>query len=158
MLPDEVLALLGGRPAAGEWDPVIPLLTTDVDGVPRVCLLSRAELEADRGAVRCAVRSQRTSANLRRGSPAVLLVVGETTSFSVRARVGRTVHDDGGLAAELVVTEVESDSFGIPLRSMSFEVDEGLARAERWDDNEALFARLATPTTAAALPGKETWS
>jgi hypothetical protein len=155
MLPDEVLALLAGRPVVGRWEPVVPLLTTDPDGVPRICLLSHAELDADRHVVRCAVRSRRTSANLRRGSPAVLLVVGATTSFSVRARVGRTVHDDGGLGAELVVTEVEADSLGIPLRSMGFQVDEGLARAERWEDNEALFARLATPE-ADALGGEET--
>jgi hypothetical protein len=158
VLPDEVQALLEGRPVAGAWDPVIPLLTTDSDGLPRVCLLSRAELDADQVVVRCAVRSRRTSANLRRRGPAALLVVGATTSYTVRARVARIVDDDGGLAAELVVTEVETDTLGIPLRPMSFQVDEGIARAERWDDNEALFARLNTPRTAPAVPTKEAWS
>jgi hypothetical protein len=155
MLPDEVSALLDGRPSAGAWDAVFPLLTTDPDGLPRVCLLSRAELDTDRRVLRCAVRSRRTSANLRRRGTAVLLVVGRTTSWSVRCRVGRTVEDDGGLAAELVVTEVEADTLGIPLRPMGFQVDEGLARAERWDDNEVLFARLAATCAAQAVPTKE---
>jgi hypothetical protein len=154
MLPDEVTALLDGRPVAGAWEPVVPLLTTDHDGLPRVCLLSRAELDADQDVVRCAVRSRRASANLRRRGPVALLVVGATTSYTVRARVARIVDDHGGLAAELVVTDIEADTLAIPLRPMSFQVDERLARAERWEDNEALFARLTT-ARAAAVHTKE---
>ncbi|MCW2720200.1 hypothetical protein [Pseudonocardia sp.] len=154
MLPAEVLALLAGTPVAGAWEPVFPLLTSDSGGAPRICLLSRAEIDAEPGIVRCAVRSRRTSANLRRAGAAVLQVVEGTTSWSVRARVGRTVTDDGGLAAELLVTDVERDSLGIPLQPMSFLAGAALARAERWDDNALLFARLARSAPAAA--GEET--
>ena len=141
-LPAAVIERLAGFPVPGEWEPVFPLLTTDPGGEPRVCLMSRAELEAEPRRVRCAVRSRRTSANLRRTRLAVLQVVDDTVSWSIRTRLGRVVVDDGGLAAELLVTAVERDSLGIPLRPMGFLADGSVAALERWDDNAALFARL----------------
>lgn len=150
MLPTEVLGLLAGTPQAGVWEPVFPLLTADPDGLPRICLLSRAELSADADVVRCAIRSRRTTANLRRTGVAVLQVVDPAASWSVRARVGRTAEDaHGGFAAELVVTDVERDSLDIPLRPMGFLADAALAALERWDDNAVLFARLTGEETRA---------
>jgi hypothetical protein len=144
-VPAEVIGQLVGFPVPGEWEPVFPLLTSDPGGEPRVCLLSRAELEAEPRRLLCAVRSTRTSANLRRTRVAVLQVVDDTVSWSIRTRVGRVVADDtadGGLAAELLVTAVERDSLGIPLRPMGFLADAALAATERWHDNAALLARL----------------
>jgi hypothetical protein len=147
-LPDEVVGLLAGTPVPATWEPVFPLLTTDPSGEPRICLLSRAELQAEPGTVFCALRSRRTTANLRRTGTAVLQVVEGTTSWSIRTRLGRTVSgepDDtgrAGLAAELTVIHIERDSLGIPLRPMGFLADAALAVTERWDDNAALFARL----------------
>jgi hypothetical protein len=43
----------------------------------------------------------------------------------------------------LLVTGVERDTLGIPLRPMTFLADAALAATERWDDNAVLFARLA---------------
>ena len=150
MLPTEVLQLLAGTPEAGAWEPVFPLLTADPDGLPRVCLLSRAELDAEPAVVRCVIRSRRTTANLRRTGAAVLQVVEGTVSWSLRTRVGRTAEDaHGGFAAELVVTAVERDSLDIPLRPMGFLADAALAALERWDDNAVLFARLTGEETRA---------
>jgi hypothetical protein len=144
MLPDEVLEQFAGTPVAGTWEPVFPLLTSDPGGEPRVCLLSRAEIEAGQTTLRCALRSRRTTANLRRSGVAVLQVVTDRVSWSVRTRVGREVADDGGgVAVELLVTGVERDTLGIPLRPMTFLADAALAATERWDDNAVLFARLA---------------
>ena len=150
MLPTEVQRLLAGTPQAGAWEPVFPLLTADPDRLPRICLLSRAELSPSHDAVCCAVRSTRTTANLRRTGAAVLQVVEGTTSWSLRARVGSTAEDaHGGFAAELVVTAVEHDSLGIPLRPMGFLADAALAALERWDDNAVQFARLTGEETRA---------
>jgi hypothetical protein len=143
MLPAEVLEQFAGTPVAGAWEPVFPLLTSDPGGEPRVCLLSRAEIEAGHSTLRCALRSRRTTANLRRSRVAVLQVVTDTVSWSVRTRVGREVTDDDGVAVELLVTGVERDTLGIPLRPMTFLADAALAATERWDDNAVLFARLA---------------
>jgi hypothetical protein len=141
-VPAEVIERLTGFPVPGDWESVFPLLTSDSGGEPRVCLMSRAELEAEPRRLRCVVRSARTTANLRRTRVAVLQVVDETVSWSIRTRVGRIVVDGGGLAAELLVTAVERDSLGIPLRPMGFLADAALADLERWHDNAALFARL----------------
>jgi hypothetical protein len=150
MLPADVLQVLAGTPEPGAWEPVFPLITADPDGAPRICLLSRAELDAGPGVVRCAIRSRRTTANLRRTGTGVLQVVEGTTSWSLRTRVGRTAEDaHGGFAAELVVTAVERDSLGIALRPMGFRADAALAALERWDDNAVLFARLTGEETRA---------
>jgi hypothetical protein len=143
-VPDEVLEQLDGLPVDGMWEPVFPLLTSDPGGETRICLLSRAELEAEPRILRCAIRSRRTSANLQRARVAVLQVVGGSASWSLRTRVGRVVVDDGGLAAELHITDVERDSLGIPLRPMSFLANAALGVQERWDDNATLFAQLAS--------------
>ncbi|MFC4942994.1 hypothetical protein [Pseudonocardia sp. GCM10023141] len=143
MLPAEVVDQLAGPPVADTWEPVFPLLTVDPGGEPRVCLLSRAELVPRSGAVLCALRSRRTTANLRRTGIAVLQVVTGTVSWSVRTRIGREIADLGGLAVELLVTDVERDTLGIPLRPMTCLADAALAATERWDDNAVLFARLA---------------
>jgi hypothetical protein len=109
MLPDEVLGLLAGLPEANEWEPAFPFLTTGPDGTPRICLLSRAELQADPGSLRVVLRSRRTSANLRRTGIAVLQAVGAETSYSIRTRLARTLTDESALAAELTITSVERD-------------------------------------------------
>jgi len=145
MLPDEVHRLLTGLPEAGEWEPVFPLLTTDPDGAPRICLLSRAEFQAAPDAIRVVLRSRRTSANLRRTGVAVLQAVGADTSYAIRVALGRTLSDGSALAAELTVTAVEADTLGIPLRPMTYEVDPALAETENWAGNAALFARLSDP-------------
>lgn len=150
MLPAEIRALLSGAPTTGEWEPVFPLLTVDPAGDPRICLLSRAEIDVDprsvpgADTVRCAVRGRRTSANLRRTGTAALQVVGADVSWTVRGRVGRTATGDGGLGVELIVTDVERDSLDIPLRPMSYLADAALAVIESWDSTAALLARLAT--------------
>lgn len=145
MLPDEVLRLLTGLPGANRWEPVFSLLTVDPDGAPRICLLSRAELQAEAGTVRVVLRSRRSSANLRRTGLAVLQVVGTETSYAIRMELGRTLTDDAALAAELTVTAVEPDSLGIPLRPMTYQADPALAETENWSGNAALFARLTGP-------------
>lgn len=156
MLPREVIDLLAGMPAVDRWEPVFPLLTTDPDGEPRVCLLSGAEIEADRAVVRCAVRSRRTSANLRRSGRALLHVVGQNTSYYVRCRVNQVVAGQDGLAVAMSVVEVERDTLGIPLQPMRFHASEDLAAAEHWGGNVTLFAQLTStaggPDDQSAIP------
>lgn len=143
MLPDEVHRLLTGLPEDGEWEPVFPLLTTDPDGAPRICLLSRAELRPGPDTLHVVLRGRRASENLRRTGVAVLQAVGADTSYAIRVALGRTLTGESALAAELTITAVEADSLGIPLRPMTYQVDPSLAEAENWTGNAALFARLA---------------
>lgn len=147
MLPDEVRDQLTGLPEADQWEPAFPLLTTDPDGTPRICLLSRAELRVASGGLLVVVRSRRTSANLRRTGLAVLQAVGAETSYSIRTELGRTLTDDSALAAELTITSVEEDSLGIPLRPMTYQADPALAETENWSGNAILFTRLSEAIT-----------
>lgn len=145
MLPGEVLDLLAGRPGTDRWEPVFPLLTADADGTPRVCLLSRAEVEAEPETLRVVLRSRRTSANLRRTGIAVLQAVGADTSYTIRAELRRTITDDNALAAALTIIDVEHDSLGIPLSPMTYQADPTLAETESWAGNATLLTRLRHP-------------
>jgi hypothetical protein len=157
VLPPEVRALLAGQPDDSAWEPVAHLLTTDDDGFPRVCLLSRAELTAGEltagelaaGAdtVSCVVRARHTIANLRRTGQGLLAVAGGEAAYYVRLRVLATLAEAEAegrrLAAAFAVVAVEQDTLGVPLRPMTFRASAALRSYERWDENRALLERVA---------------
>lgn len=61
-LPPQVTAPVAGATEDAAWKVVLPLLTVDVDGFPRVCQLSGAEVDIDDTTVHCVVRgTTRTS-------------------------------------------------------------------------------------------------
>jgi hypothetical protein len=157
VLPPEVRALLAGQPDDSAWEPVAHLLTTDDDGFPRVCLLSRAELTAGEptadelaaGAdtVSCVVRARHTIANLRRTGQGLLAVAGGEAAYYVRLSVLATLAEAEAegrrLAATFAVVAVEQDTLGVPLRPMTFRASAALRSYERWDENRALLERVA---------------
>jgi hypothetical protein len=156
VLPPEVRALLAGQPDDSAWEPVAHLLTTDDDGFPRVCLLSRAELAADELAagadtVSCVVRARHTIANLRRTGQGLLAVAGGEAAYYVRLSVLATLAEAEAeaeaegrrLAATFAVVAVEQDTLGVPLRPMTFRASAALRSYERWDENRALLERVA---------------
>jgi hypothetical protein len=162
VLPPEVRALLAGQPDDSAWEPVAHLLTTDDDGFPRVCLLSRAELTAGELAadelaadelaagadtVSCVVRARHTIANLRRTGQGLLAVAGGEAAYYVRLRVLATLAEAEAegrrLAATFAVVAVEQDTLGVPLRPMTFRASAALRSYERWDENRALLERVA---------------
>ena len=152
VLPPEVRALLAGQPDDSAWEPVAHLLTTDDDGFPRVCLLSRAELAAGELAagadtVSCVVRARHTIANLRRTGQGLLAVAGGEAAYYVRLRVLATLAEAEAegrrLAATFAMVAVEQDTLGVPLRPMTFRASAALRSYERWDENRALLERVA---------------
>jgi hypothetical protein len=74
-VPSEIVAALAGSPEVASWEPMFPLLTVDDSGFPHVCLLSRAELQADVQHVYAVLASPTTVSNLRQRPAATLLVV-----------------------------------------------------------------------------------
>lgn len=145
MLPDEVRQLLAGEPGEDTWEPAAHLLTTDDDGFPRVCLLSRAELATRADGVGCVVRARHTIANLRRDGLAVLAVTGEQTAYYVRLRA-RTVLDvgdgSGRAAIAFDVDGAQADTLGIPLRPMMFRASSRVRHLEQADGNREFLRRL----------------
>lgn len=133
LIPDQVVAALAGTPVPGVPEQALPLLTVDDAGFPHVCLLSRAEVEADADEVRVAVASTRTRANLERDGRACLLVVETTNAHYLKLRVTRALVNEGRLGAALELVEHRPDSLGIPLDPIRFTPTEALAQLEHWD-------------------------
>jgi hypothetical protein len=142
MLPDDVVALLAGGTRDGEWEPVFPLLTVDEDGFPRVCLLSRAELELDRGGLRCVLHSRHTTANLRRVPSGLLIIVHGVTAYYLRLTVRQVLREERKMAVRFAVEAVEEDSLRTPLQAMAFLASSRVRAVETVDVNRALFDRL----------------
>jgi len=143
VLSATVIALLAGAAADGASEAVCPFLTVDPDGFPRVCLLSRSEIFADRSTVGCVFRSRRTKANLQRDGRATLIVVGATSTYYCRLAARRLLSDEtGALAVEFSVEAEEVDTLHILLHPMTFEVTPELRLEERWEHDRALLRRL----------------
>jgi hypothetical protein len=150
-VPPGVAALLAGTPEDGAWEAVLPLLTVDPDGYPRVCLLSRAEVEVAGDALRCVVRSRRTTANLRRDGRALLLAVDGVSAHYLHLSLRREAagaDDRAALAVEFAVAAAEEDSRDTPLRPMTFLAGAAVREADRTDRNPGILSRLADPLSA----------
>jgi len=144
LIPGAVSTLLAGIPTPGVADLVLPLLTTDADGYPHVCLLSRAEVEADRHEVRVAVTSRRTRANLQRDGRACLVVAeaDAATAHYLKLQVARCIEVESRLALALVVVDHTPDSLGIPLEPMRFVPNKELMESEGWAANARALAAI----------------
>jgi hypothetical protein len=97
-LPPHLLEFLAGRGFRSRRRVVIPLLTTDPEGVPRAALLTVGEVRAhSTRKLLVAVRGKsRTAANLirRRGATLLLLDTGQAISIQARAGRGRPCRSD----------------------------------------------------------------
>jgi hypothetical protein len=90
-LPPRIHEFLAGRGFRARQRLIIPLLTTDPEGVARAALLTLAEVRA-RSARKLAVAvrgKSRTAANLIRRRGATLLLLLESQAISIQARAGR---------------------------------------------------------------------
>lgn len=138
-------SVFAGRPAVGGEEQAFLLVTAGDDRVPHVCLLSRAEIEADDREVRLVVRSRRTRAHLAASGRALLFAVVDGAARTWQLRVARTVDAGDALAAALTIESVEDDRFpGVDLHPMHYVVTGGVPSAERWSANEALLDRLSS--------------
>jgi hypothetical protein len=90
-MPRDLHAALGGEGFRRRRRLVLPLLTTDPEGFPRVALLTLGEVRANSvSELAVAVRAEsRTAFNLVRRSTATLLYLHRAIAASVQARAGR---------------------------------------------------------------------
>lgn len=139
-VPRAVIDAVAGRPTVGEWDVMVPILTVDRDGYPHVCLLSRAELDADDERV-YAVLASSTTIGVRRSRRATLLTVGADAATYTKLDVASTHEDNGRLLVIFTVAAVRRDGIGIPLRPPAYLVTETLAAQENWARSTALLTR-----------------
>jgi hypothetical protein len=140
-VPPEIVAALAGRPEIGSWEPMFPLLTVDEAGFPHVCLLSRAELEADENHVYAALASPTTVSNLSRRPAATLMVIGDESAHYAKLRA---VHTSASVPAAVIFAVVSSvrDSLAIPLGSPRYLVMSSLPVTEAWAQSAELLSSL----------------
>lgn len=142
-VPDTVVGACSGRPTIGEWEAMLPLLTLDSNGYPHVCLLSRAELDADEERVYAVIASATTIANLRASGRATLVTVDSDAATYTKLDAESTSEDGGWLLVTFTVAAVKRDSIGIPLRPPSYRVEESIAIKEDWARSARLLAASA---------------
>jgi hypothetical protein len=139
-LPDEVVRLLND-PAPGAEQPVLPLFTVDDQGFPHATLSSARQWWTGDERLVCVLAAGRTARYLSRHPEALLLVIGERHAYSVRLHAARIQEtDDRRVAVAFDVTATESDTRGVGLTPMLFQVTDELARQEAISDGAAATA------------------
>ncbi|HTR02977.1 MAG TPA: hypothetical protein VMN82_07250 [Thermoanaerobaculia bacterium] len=129
-MPPDVLAALSGEAFRRRRRLVVPLLTADPEGFPRVALLTVGEVRAiSAGRLAVAVMAgSRTAFNLVRRGVATLLYLHRLATASVQARAGRGRVSSSDPGRRLFPLEVER------------------VRLDRPNPNEGDVALLAGPT------------
>jgi Pyridoxamine 5'-phosphate oxidase len=144
-VPDEVRRALEGWPEVGAWDQMFALLTVDSEGFPHVCLLSRAELQADANEVRAVIASTNTAANLRRTGRATLIVIGPEAGWYCKLRLlCSEAGEDSLLAASFQVASIKRDAAGVALEPPRFMPTAALPIEENWERSRRMLAALPT--------------
>jgi hypothetical protein len=143
-VPREVYVEMQGHPQVGSPDePAYLLLTTDEHAAPYVCLLSRAQLEADAETVRAVVYSSGTKANLdRTGTACLVLVIGGAAHYCTLA-VRRQVTAGSLAGYAMGLRSYRRDEVpGAQLRGMHYTVTDRMARDEDWATTRRLLGEL----------------
>jgi hypothetical protein len=141
-VPGDVAAAVDGWPSVGQWDPMIPLLTVDAAGFPHVCLLSRAELEADGNHLFAVIASPTTMANLQRSGKATLVTVGRAAAVYTKLTTDQIVVEHDWIGVVFDVASVKFDALGITLTPPCYMPTESLAVQENWELIRALLVKL----------------
>lgn len=139
-VPAAVVAAAAGRPVPGEWEAILPLLTVDDKGHPHVCLLSRAEVDADSRHVYAVIASPTTISNLQRCGRATLIVFDDVAATYAKLVVQSIEKSGEWLLVTFDVVTMKRDSIGVPLRAPACWVDEAVAVNENWARSAALLA------------------
>jgi hypothetical protein len=146
-IPPAVIATLDGYPQVGTPDLMIPLLTVDAAGYPHVCLLSRAELDADVNHVYAVIASTVTKANVVRDRRAALVVFGARSAVYCKLDA-RTISDDGaliGVVFDLHSSKVDGDD-SFQMVPPSYLPTDAIASSEHWTQSRALLRQLRSAT------------
>lgn len=153
-VPPEIVAALTGRPEIGSWEPMFPLLTIDDAGFPHVCMLSRAELEADENYIYAALASQTTVSNVSRRPAATLVVIGDDSAYYAKLAA---VHASASVPAAVAfeVTSSVRDSLAIPLMPPRYLVTSSLPVAEAWAQSAQLLSALIDHVGGTRAMGQE---
>ncbi len=142
-IPTSIVEALIGYPEAGVSDVIIPLITVDEAGYPHVCLLSRAELNADTNHIYAVVASTVSRANIWRDRRATLIIFTVSTAYYCKLDAA-VLRDDGDLLgvvfAILLIKEDGDESFH--MEAPRYLPTDAIALKEHWARSRSLLREL----------------
>jgi hypothetical protein len=143
-VPDVVFGELQGEPRVGTAaEQAYVFLTTDAAGAPHVCLLSRAQLDADTDAVRAVVYSSGTKANLERRGLACLVVIAGGAAHYCTLAVRRQMVAGRLTGYAMELTSYRCDEVpGAQLQGMRYRVTEQMPKDEDWATTRRMLGDL----------------
>jgi hypothetical protein len=124
-------------------DEAIPLITVDPALFPHVCLLSRAQLDADDAEILAAIHSHHTREHLARTHTAGMIVVVDDSAHYVKLAVDRHISFDKVHGYAFRVVGHKMDRTGEALVGMQFFVSSQLPIWEDWETSGAVLTRLS---------------
>jgi hypothetical protein len=142
-VPSQVQECLSGEPTVGGVDLAFAFLTTDPQGFPHVCLLSRAQLEADETAIRAVVYSNQTKTNLDRDGRACLIAVSDDVAHYCKLIVEHRISDGSLVGYSLTLHHHKLDAVpGSALTGMTYHVTAAMPQLENWSHTRRMLAQL----------------
>ncbi len=148
-VPAAVVEALAGYPNVGVVDVMIPLLTVDSAGYPHVCLLSRAELDADADRIYAVVASPTTKSNLTRDRRATLVVFQSAAAHYCKLDVIALEEDGGHLGVAFAVSSSKVDGDGsVDMEPPRYLPTDAIASGEHWVHSRELLASLRSQSTS----------
>jgi len=147
-VPTTVIEALTGYPQVGVSEIIIPLLTVDIDGYPNVCLLSRAQVDADAEHVYAVVAGLGTKSNILSNRHATLIIF--TTGVVHYCKMDAASLSDQGnlLCAVFTIASTKVDGNGsLPVEAPRYIPTEAVVTFEDWGGSRAILSALKTHQT-----------
>jgi hypothetical protein len=144
-IDSSIVEALTGYPEVGVPDAIIPLLTVDEAGYPHVCLLSRAELDADASHIYAVVASTVSKSNIRRDRRATLILFTALAAYYCKLDVATINEDDGLLGIVFTVSSTKKDGDeSFHMQAPNYLPTEAIASNEHWTHSRTLLRELKT--------------
>ena len=144
-LPKSIVDALIGYPEVGVSDIMIPLLTVDEAGYPHVCLLSRAELDADTNHIYAVIASPVSKSNILRDRQATLIVFAASAAYYSKLDATLIKEDDHLLGVVFTLHSIKEDgdeSFN--MEAPRYLPTDAIASMEHWARSRSFLRELLT--------------
>ena len=142
-IPTSIVDALIGYPEVGVPDVIIPLLTVDESGYPHVCLLSRAELDADTNYIYAVVASPVSKSNIFRDRRATLVVFTARSAYYSKLDAD-LIKEDGqllGIVFSLHSMKQDGDE-SFHMEAPHYLPTDEIATMEHWDRTRSFLREL----------------
>lgn len=139
-VPSVVVKMLTDYPELDISEIMIPFLTVDDAGYPNVCLLSRAQLDADSAHIYAVVSGSGTKANILRDRRATLVVFTTDVVYYCKLDAASVEEKHGLVCTIFTVASTKIDGDGsVPMVPPSYIPTDEIATFENWVDSRAIL-------------------